>query len=330
MNAFSQARVWRRWALLGVMAVALMAWVWFCVSRAVAPAQTPPVAALPGNTITLRLATYNVRNYNMINRPVNGGYQMWPKPESEKTALRAVICSAHPDILAIQEMGNVTYLEELRHDLAAEGLTYSYTALVNGPDPDRHVALLSRVPLAQVNSHEKINFKLNGVEEQVLRGLLEVDFVTNGQPWALYVVHLKSRLTETAADPQSAVEREGEARTVRDIIRKEQPLADGARVAVVGDFNDARDSVPLRRFLELDGKPLFHLVTAVDSRGETWTSAYGRADEYDSSDYILFSPALLPWQKGPGGVADIPESKDASDHRLVWVDLAFPAAETKK
>jgi endonuclease/exonuclease/phosphatase family metal-dependent hydrolase len=155
--------------------------------------------------------------------------------------------------------------------------------------------------------------------------LLEVDIATNGQLWALYVVHLKSRLTDTADDPQSAAEREAEARTVRDIIRKEQPLANGALVAVVGDFNDARNSPPMLRFTELNSQPLFKIAPTADSRGETWTSSYGRADEYDRSDYILFSPALAAWQKARGGIADLPQSLIASDHRLVWVDLQFPA-----
>jgi len=277
------------------------------------------------SALTLRLATYNVRNYNRIARYDHGAYRPnWPKPEAEKTALRAVIIAAHPDVLALEEMGDKGELEELKHDLAAAGLAYNYSALVEGPDPDRHVAVLARVPLAAVHPHENISFTLNGAREQVLRGLLEVDIVTNGQPWALYVVHLKSRLTETADDPQSAAEREGEARTVRDIIRKEQPLADGARVAVVGDFNDSRDSPTLKRFTELDGKPLLKIAPTADARGETWTSSYGRADEYDRSDYILFSSAFATFQKKPGGIADIPASLDASDHRLVWVDLAFP------
>jgi len=286
---------------------------------------TPATSITTGST--LRLATYNVRNYNSINRRIDGEYKPdWPKPEEEKTAVRKVIVAAHPDILALEEMGPGQELSELQRDLAAEGLQYDYKALVNGPDPDRHVAVLSRVPLASVHPHETIPYKFGSMEKQVSRGLLEVDIVTNHQPWALYVVHLKSRLDSTG-DPQSAAQREGEARVVRDIVRQEQPLAQGALVAVVGDFNDARDSTPLKRFLELDGKPLFQIAPTADSRGETWTSSYGREDEYDRSDYILLSPAMSSLQKGQGGIADIPASLIGSDHRLVWVDLAFPAAK---
>jgi endonuclease/exonuclease/phosphatase family metal-dependent hydrolase len=294
--------------------------------------KSAPLAAVPAHapvdqSVTLRLATYNIRNYNSINRRVDGEFKPnWPKPEEEKTAVRAVIRAAHPDVLALEEMGLEPELEELRRDLAREGLTYAYSALVHGPDPDRHVAILSRVPFVAAHPRESIYYKSGGEQKMVSRGLLEVDINANGQSWALYVVHLKSRLTETAADPQSATQRAGEAQVLRDFIRQEQSLAHGALVAVVGDFNDARDSPALKRFTELDGQPLLTIAPTADSRGETWTSGYARADSYDRSDYILLSSALAPLQKKLGGIEDIPESEAASDHRLVWVDLTFPGA----
>jgi endonuclease/exonuclease/phosphatase family metal-dependent hydrolase len=290
-----------------------------------------PAAVTQAKPIVLRVATYNVRNYVATDRQVDGKYNPdWPKPEAEKTALRAVIREAHPDILALEEMGGAPYLEELRRDLATEGLDYPFSALVLGPDPDRHIALLSRVPFAQTHPRETIAFKLGGATELVKRGLLEVDFMTNGQPWSLYVLHLKSRLTEISSDPESAAEREGEARTLRDLIRKEHTILAGNTttahefVAIAGDFNDAKDAPPLQRFLELNNKPFFFAAPAVDSRGETWTLYYPKADQYEHSDFILLSPAFVPLQKGKGGIIDGSDSLRASDHRLVWVDLMFP------
>jgi endonuclease/exonuclease/phosphatase family metal-dependent hydrolase len=302
--------------------------------------RTPGVSGKPGATaavaaersVMVRIATYNVRNYLSTNRRVDGQYKTdWPKPDAEKTALRAVIRQAHPDVLALEEMGDAKELEELRRDLAAEGVDYPYSTLVNAADPDRHVAVLSRVPFAKVQGYEDVEYKLGEGSEKVKRGLLEADFVTAGQAWAFYVVHLKSRLNEEGdpSDPLSANRREGEAHALRDLIRKQQPLLAGALVAVVGDFNDTRDSVPLRRFLELDGKPLLHIAPAADSREQTWTFTYAHADTYERIDFVLLSAALLPWQKGAGTVVDIPESEQASDHRLVWVDLAFPAGPDK-
>jgi endonuclease/exonuclease/phosphatase family metal-dependent hydrolase len=260
---------------------------------------------------------------------VDGQYlKDWPKPEAEKTALRTVIRAVKPDVLALQEMGDAKELEELRHDLATEGLEYKYSALVNGPDPDRHVAVLSRLPFAKVQEYANVSYKLEAGYNEVSRGMLEVDLVTAGHPWALYVVHLKSRLIEEndPTDPLSEKRREGEALVLRNMVRQQQPLAAGALVAVVGDFNDTRDSAAVKRFVELDGKPLLEMAPAADGRGETWTFTYPRTDTYERIDFVLLSEALAPWVKGSGHVADIPAAAQASDHRMVWVDLAFPAA----
>lgn len=323
----------RAWAsCAGLTALVATAWVALAAAHhnlAAESSARPPIpeisASSTGQSITFRLATYNIRNYNSISRLVGGQYKPdQPKPEAEKTALRAVIRSAQPDVLALEEMGPAPFLEELRSNLAKEGLNYPYATLVDGPDPDRHVALLSRLKPEKIIPHEQIAYNLNGKPALASRGLLEVEFITNGHLWTLYVVHLKSKLTEDKADPESAVQRVGEAQAIRDVIRKSQPLQEGALVAVVGDFNDSRDSAPLKRFLELDGKPLLKLAPAADSRGEVWTLTYPHADQYERSDFVLLSPALMPMQKGQGRVMDTPDSTEASDHRMVWVDLTLP------
>ena len=94
------------------------------------------------------LATYNVENYGPTGRRVGSAYRReYPKPESEKRALRTAIEAIRADVLALQEMGGPAYLDELRHDLKAEGLDYPYCALVEAEDAERHIALLSRLRL---------------------------------------------------------------------------------------------------------------------------------------------------------------------------------------
>jgi endonuclease/exonuclease/phosphatase family metal-dependent hydrolase len=312
----------------GAGIIFLAGMVWTSAAAAGTPVEKPATAV--AEPVTVRIATYNVRNYVITNRLVDGQYlKNWPKPEAEKSALRAVIRAAHPDVLAMEEMGPAPELEELRRDLATEGLEYKYIALVNGPDPDRHVAVLSRLPFAQVHGYANISYKIGSGTDEVKRGMLEVDFVTAGHPWALYVVHLKSRLNEEndPNDPLSAKRREGEAQVMRDMVRQQQPLEAGALVAVVGDFNDTRDSAAVRRFVEVGSKPLLTMVPAADTRGEAWTFTYPHADTYERIDFVLLSPARAPWLKEPGHVMDIPEVNDASDHRMVWAELVFPPAE---
>src|SRR5476651_1094085 len=130
------------------------------------------LAAAPAETLTL--ATYNVENYGSVDRMTEAGYRRdYPKPEAEKTALRAVIRALGADVLALQEMGSADALEELRRDLRAEGLDYGHTAFLEAADADRHLALLSRRPFLAVRSHPDLAFAYRGGRERVKRGLLE-------------------------------------------------------------------------------------------------------------------------------------------------------------
>ena len=73
----------------------------------------------------LRVATYNLNNYLIMDRIVDGRWRpAYPKPESEKTSIRQVIKRTYADILLLQEIGSLALLEELRDDLALEGIDF--------------------------------------------------------------------------------------------------------------------------------------------------------------------------------------------------------------
>ena len=171
----------------------------------------PHLAAVRAGTLTI--ATYNVENYVATDRMTAEGYRLaYPKPEMEKQALRAVIRGLDADILVLEEMGPAPYLAELRRDLKAEGFDYPAAVLLDGPDADRHVALLSRRPPKDVKQHADLEFTYLGGREKVKRGLLEATFATEAGEFTLFAVHLKSRFTDRADDPQSAVRRAGARR----------------------------------------------------------------------------------------------------------------------
>ena len=161
---------------------------------------------------TLTIATYNVENYGSVGRMTTAGYRTdYPKPEKEKSALRAVIRALGADVLVMQEMGDAPYLEELAFDLRAEGLDYPHRVLLDGPDGERHVAVMSRRPLKRVVPHTDLTFAYLGATESVKRGLLEVAVEAGGGEVTIFAVHLKSRLTERADDPQSEGRRAAES-----------------------------------------------------------------------------------------------------------------------
>ncbi|KXU34500.1 hypothetical protein AXK11_08220 [Cephaloticoccus primus] len=291
----------------------------------------PPETTLPAR---LKIATYNIENYNATSRRTPLGFRTgYPKSEAAKRALRQVIRQIDADVLVLQEMGPVEYLIELQRDLRSEGLFYPHTALVRGPDAQRHVAALSRFPFAEVHEHTPLRFRYRDSHEDVKRGLLELRFATAAGPLAIWALHLKSRYSRDAADPESAALRTGEARRIRDFILQRIASTDTRFYLILGDFNDTKASPPLGALQQRGKVRLSHLLDAADSRGESWTYRNAREDSYWRVDHILASPKLLPAVSGARAtIADAPEVRDASDHRplSVTLDLAQLPAITPK
>ena len=281
------------------------------------------LACAIGRGETLTLATYNVENYGPADRMTEAGYRTdYPKPEAEKRALRAVICALGADVLVLQEMGPRAYLDELRRDLEREGCKYPFAELAQAADPDRHIAVLARRPLKSVTTHTDLQFAYFGGTETVKRGLFEATLETAGGDLTIFAVHLKSRFTDRADDPMSAVRRAAEATAVRDRILKRFPNPAGALFVVLGDCNDGRTSKALT-FLQRRGKTnIAALLPAADSRGETWTHDYRKEDTYSRVDHILVSPGLIDAVKDRRSIVyDGPGVRAASDHRPVCVVL---------
>ncbi|MDR3227863.1 MAG: endonuclease/exonuclease/phosphatase family protein [Puniceicoccales bacterium] len=278
---------------------------------------------------TLRVASFNAQNYNLLNfRRVEGRTEPdYPKPEAEKKALRFMILAANADVLALQEIGGEPFVKELCRDLARSGFPYPHTAVLSGPDPSRQLAILSRRPFKHVWRYPEI--KLNPKTAQnnplcVARGLLGVTLDTPAGELFFYTVHLKSRL-DSKGDPLSANRRLAEADAICRILSTNHPPRNlPARVLVAGDFNDDPHAAPLRRFTYAKRPPALFMLPARDSRNETWTYRNFRNDYYSRSDYFLYSAALEPHLRKPAKIADLPASEHASDHRLLIAELNFP------
>lgn len=271
----------------------------------------------------VRVATFNVYNYLVMDRQVEGKFRpQFPKPEGEKSAIRSVIREINPDVLALQEMGPAPFLEELRQDLAREGLLYEHSFLLEAVDPERHVAVLSKVPFASVTPHTTVDFKYFDGREFVKRGMLEIGFHSPTGDWTLFVVHLKSRYSDRPDDPLSDDRRNGEARALRDRILERFPAPDSDRFVIAGDVNDLRDSRALARLLKRGDTEIGHLLPATDSRGESWTYRFERAATYSQVDYLLLSGGLVRNVVDQVvHVHDGEHSLEGTDHRLVFLDL---------
>jgi len=278
-----------------------------------------------GGDGTVRVATYNLQNYLAMDRRVDGTFRPdYPKPESEKTALREVIRSAAPDILALQEIGPLPYLEELRRDLEKEGLVYPYRVLLEAADEERHTAVLSRIPFVENRSTDRLLFRYFGEEEAAKRGLIELVFECGGESWSLFVIHLKSRYTDREDDPESEIRRVGEARAIRDVILERYPDPATGSFVLAGDLNDTKGSRSLNALLKRGKTEISRAIPATNQWGQSWTYFYGKEEVYSRADYLLVSPGLVSRVVGGKGVVLESEvAARASDHRLVWLDLSF-------
>lgn len=274
---------------------------------------------------SLVIATYNVANYTLAGRIVENAYMRgYPKTEDEKAALRTVIKAINADVIALQEMGARPFLAELQRDLKSEGVDYPHGEVLDAADPERHVAVLSKKPFAAVNKHADLEISYFGKNDAVKRGLLEIRMATDAGDLTLFIVHLKSRLTDRSDDPESAIRRLAEAEAVRNRILKifPRPSVPDARFMILGDCNDSVINRPVQTLARRGKIDIAAPLPGGDSRGEVWTHFYAKQGSYSRVDHILVSPPLMPSVAG-GSVTiyDGQGVREASDHRPVIVRL---------
>jgi endonuclease/exonuclease/phosphatase family metal-dependent hydrolase len=277
----------------------------------------------------ITIAAFNVENYTLADRMVDGVYRSaYPKPQTEKAAVRQVVAAINPDILAVEEMGGPPYLQEFQRELRRVGQNFPHAVVLEAADADRHVAILSKVPFKEVKRHAKIPITYFGRTDVVKRGVLEVIFATNEGDVSVFVLHLKSKRTDQKDDPEAALQRAAEAEAVRDLVLSRYPDPAKGKFIVCGDWNDTRGTRPIRALQKRGDTVIGELVAATDSHGQVWTHYYRREDTYSRIDYLMVSPELKPFvEGGRGNVHDGPGALQGSDHRPVYLTLKLEPAK---
>jgi len=275
--------------------------------------------ALHANGESIRIATYNLNNYALMDRMIQGNYKPnYPKPEVEKAAIRKTILEINPDILALQEIGNAAQLLELQKDLREAGLKLPYSSiLTEAPEKQRRVAILSKLAPCKLDLHKDIKYTQKGIPYTSKRGMLDITFTTKGHSWKLFIVHLKSRYTKDEDDPLCENQRAGEARALRNrIARQSKPTP---AYIICGDFNDTPNSRTLKRFLQKGSQKLCSAVDCVDSSNLTWTHRNRSSETLSRYDYFLISKEFKKQLKKTQG--HITPINEGSDHRLLYIDI---------
>jgi endonuclease/exonuclease/phosphatase family metal-dependent hydrolase len=270
-----------------------------------------------------RVATFNIENY--LDAP--SGTR--PAKSSEgKAMVRDSILAIKPDVIALEEVGSTNVLLELQTSLKTAGLDLPYWDQVDGYDTNIHVSVLTRFPILSRHPHTNESFLLDGRRFQVSRGFAEMEIQVNAAyKFTLIAAHLKSRRPDPAADEEEW--RYEEAVALRRVIDARLDDDPAENLVVLGDFNDVKDSKPLRTIMGRGRARLFDTRPAErngddppgegrghETRNITWTHYYAKEDVYSRIDYILISPAMKrKWLEAETYVLSLPNWGLASDHR---------------
>jgi endonuclease/exonuclease/phosphatase family metal-dependent hydrolase len=275
---------------------------------------------------TFCIATYNLQNY--LDKPTQT--RRYAKSADARAKIRESILKIRPDVIALEEVGTVSALLELRDSLKATGLDLPYWEHVSGWDTNIHVAVLSRFPFSARHPHTNDNYLLDGRRFFVSRGFAEVDVSVNpNYSFTLISAHLKSKRTIPEAD--QAEMRLEEAKLLRERVEVRLNANPEANVVVLGDFNDTKDSKSTKavigrgKFKLVDTRPAEHNGDNAppanpdwDPGNITWTHFYGVEDSYSRIDYIMLSPGMAKeWVTNQTYVLTMPNWSVGSDHRPI-------------
>jgi endonuclease/exonuclease/phosphatase family metal-dependent hydrolase len=281
----------------------------------------------------LRLATFNLENY--LDASIPG--RTVKSPEA-KARVHESILRLRPDVVALQELGSESALLELQASLKQQGLDLPHSQLVSAGDTNIHLGVLSKFSFHASRPHTNESFLLNGRRFHLSRGFAEVDFLLeSGYRFSVIAAHLKSKRSAAAAD--EAEIRLEEAKLLREAIDARLTADPQLRLAVLGDFNDTKDSEPIKAIVGrgktklIDTRPAEWNPTsdearprrATDGRSITWTHYYNGEDSYRRIDYIFISRGMArDWVPEQTYVLADSDWGRASDHRPVVAAFETP------
>lgn len=234
--------------------------------------------------------TFNLCQYGLADRD-GDGQKTEAKPQGEREAVVAVIAAAHPDVLAVQEIGNPSIFEEFRFALKQAGVDLPNVQYLQRGQSEKNLAVLTRFPIVSSEQLTDDQYSIGEAKVSVLRGFLHVEIEVNPQyRFHLLVAHLKSKVFHVLGQTEM---RRNEARLLNNHVRRLLQSDPAANLAVVGDLNDTYQSAALHEALG-ERKRCLEELRPADGVGDVWTHYDAKDDEYGRIDYILVSPGLKP------------------------------------
>ncbi len=265
----------------------------------------------PKSKDSIRICTWNVRNYNVSNRRVNGRWLSYPKPESERNIISDVLTNIDADVLLLQEMGDMTYLNDLISRLAKQGQHYPYAAISGDNSPIR-LAILSKIKPDRFFDFSDIKIKVKKEKLYSLRGTLGAKFKLRNKELFVFNLHLKSKINAKKQDENFIPFRFAELRAIRKCVKK--VAKDDALILYTGDFNDEPTKALIRNLRNVE------LVEQKDALGQDYTYHWSKKNIFYKYDFFLITAPLKPFIIK----ATVSDNKKGSDHRPVYVDINLP------
>lgn len=256
--------------------------------------------------------SYNVRNWLVAGRTPE-------KSAASKAAVVRLLARAEADVIGLCEIGSPDDLREIQELLAREGIELPYSHHTGGADQVRHLALLSRFPIAEIHRPKALVVSIGGENHSVRRGVLDVTLDIDGTPVRCIGLHFKSKRSVPEFD--ESVLRLEEAKLARSHIDEILSGEPDARLIVYGDWNDSVRSTSTRTLLGRHNSPGYlTLVPLEDSRGETWTHFWKLHDAYSRIDFVATSRVLRSRvDRENSRIIDPADWEKASDHRALLV-----------
>lgn len=270
-------------------------------------------------------AAWNVRNYML--RPVKNDEGRTLTPAKSPESIAAVVETLRrirPDIVGLCEIGSRSDLADLQRRLQRAGISLPHKTWVDGPDRERHLALLSRFPL-EMQHDTRTTFPLDGISQRVRRGILDVTVqIRPDFPLRILGVHLKS--ARVVPEYDQATFRRAESLVLRNRIEEILGEESAQPLIVFGDFNDTKNSPVVKGVAGRAGsRKSLTILPLADRLGDQWTYRRDETDEYSRIDYIMVNQTLrrLVLRRDTGLHRD-KNWFEASDHRPMILSLRLP------
>lgn len=283
----------------------------------------PEKVEIPDKGEPVRMLAMNAGNYFVPEDQRRSNFQVKYKPVEAREALAELVRQSGAEMVGLCEIGGEAAVRDLQMRLNRKGIRLPHKVLVMRDGEDRGLALLSKYPV--VSNRSMADVPVSGETKRrktMLRGILDATVkMPDGRLFRLVGIHLKSRLSR---DGSAEDTRRREAYALRDYLNEALASQDGMPLLLYGDFNDGPADSAVQ-VIQGPAKTEYRLnrLKPRDSRGETWTIYYEDGDTYHSFDHLFLNNTLKKrlGRKPPMGILDSPPSRQASDHRGVWIEL---------